>query len=406
MKIGLVTTSFPREPGDPAGSFVGAHARWLRRAGHEVDIVCAGEASGKAGGNSHELPGTNVIRVASRLFYRGGAPESLASGGALATLAAAGFSLRQVAAVRRRMPSWDAVCAHWLAPSAIGVAALLGSRVPGFRPRFASQRRSIPFLAIAHSGDVHVLSKMRLSATAARWLLRARARIAFSSGPLAQSFLANAAGSQRALTEQSVVCPMGVEEGLLGLAGYARTDDDRVRLLFLGRLVAIKGVDVLLDAFAELPRRSSLELIIAGDGPERGALEARAERLGLSDTVRFVGEVRGAGRDHFLANSDLMVVPSRELEDGRTEGMPVVVLEAIAAGTPVIVSATGGMVELPDSVPRVRPGSATELAKTIAANLHRDRRRILIERQRPIAEAQRWDRVGTILWRHWMQTAG
>ncbi len=161
----------------------------------------------------------------------------------------------------------------------------------------------------------------------------------------------------------------------------------------------------MLDAFAAVSRAAAVELIICGDGPLRGVLEDQANGLGLSHQVRFVGEVRGAGRDHFLATSDLMIVPSRELPNGRTEGMPVVVLEAIAAGTPVIVTATGGMTELPDSVPKVRPNSVGELETAIRAHLDRAARATLIERQRPIAEAQAWERVGMVLWRHWMPDA-
>ncbi|HEX7836646.1 MAG TPA: hypothetical protein VF469_04235, partial [Kofleriaceae bacterium] len=66
MKLGVVTTSYPRFPGDPAGNFVAAHVAALRALGHRVEVVAAGEPG-------HD----DVLRVRSRLFYRGGAPDAL-----------------------------------------------------------------------------------------------------------------------------------------------------------------------------------------------------------------------------------------------------------------------------------------------------------------------------------------
>ncbi len=341
---------------------------------------------------AREALGTEVVRVDSKLFYRGGAPEALSAGGAAVALAAAGFSLRQLAAVRRRLKKWDAVCSHWLAPSGLAVAAAA-----------AATRRKIPFLAIAHSGDVHLLKRLRLAGTASRLLARAGAKLAFSSGPLAARFLDQCGASRDLLAARSLVSPMGIE---IESARAPTSPSRRLRILFLGRLVPIKGVDILLAAFAALGETKTAELMICGEGPERSALEARARELGIDSAVRFMGEVRGPARDHILANADVLVVPSRELDDGRTEGMPVVVLEAIASGTPVIVSATGGMTELPDSVPKVLAGDAAALTSTLRGFSDPLVRSRALERQAPIATAQQWDRVGTILWRHWTDVGG
>jgi glycosyltransferase involved in cell wall biosynthesis len=112
---------------------------------------------------------------------------------------------------------------------------------------------------------------------------------------------------------------------------------------FAGRLVASKGVDVLLHAatLLSVPAR----LLIIGDGPERIALEQMAHRLGLGGRICFAGfrsDVRA-----LLPALDLLVVPSR------TDGSPLVVLEAMAAGLPVVVSAVGG---LPDQITHGQQG--------------------------------------------------
>lgn len=384
MRIGVVTTSFPREPGDPAGSFVASHVRWLEREGHEVEVIAAGDRAALPGRSAE----ARAHRLSSRLFYRGGAPEALESGGLLRLAAAAGFSLRQLAAIARRLHRWDAVCAHWLAPSAAAVAA---ARI--------ARRDTTPFLAIAHSGDVHLLDRLRLVAPVARMLCAAGARVSFSSGALARRMI-DGAGAELGdrLGERSLVCPMGVDVGV-EVSAHAGPPRRSTTLLFLGRLVPIKGVDTLLEAVARLGDR--FDLIVAGDGPERAALERRAAELGIARRTRFVGEVRSLFRDSLLAGADVLVAPSRTV-GGRTEGMPVAVLEAIASGTPVVVCASGGLAELPESVPKVAPDDPAGLAAAIAPLGDPAIRLKALERQRPIAEAQGWGRVGATLWRHWI----
>ena len=108
---------------------------------------------------------------------------------------------------------------------------------------------------------------------------------------------------------------------------------DAVVLLCLARLHARKGIDVLLRALARLPAKP--RLWIAGDGPERGSLEALARETGVDSCVRFLG-MRSDAAD-LLAACDVFVVPSR------SEGLGVVALEAMAAGRPVVASAVGGL---------------------------------------------------------------
>jgi glycosyltransferase involved in cell wall biosynthesis len=106
-----------------------------------------------------------------------------------------------------------------------------------------------------------------------------------------------------------------------------------------GRLEHQKGQDVLLDALAEV-RRRGLEFVavLAGEGTLRGAYEERARRLGLADRVHFLGQVDDLGP--LLAAADAVVLPSR------WEGMPLVLLEALARARPVVASAVGGVPEV------------------------------------------------------------
>ncbi|GMU65672.1 MAG: glycosyl transferase [Acidobacteriota bacterium] len=110
-------------------------------------------------------------------------------------------------------------------------------------------------------------------------------------------------------------------------------------LLFVGRLRVRKGVEVLLEALAGRP--SLPRALIAGDGEHRAALEARARQLGLGDDrVRFLGRASAGQVRELLSRCRALVVPSTY------EGMPLVILEAMASGVPVVASRVSGIPEV------------------------------------------------------------
>jgi glycosyltransferase involved in cell wall biosynthesis len=112
-------------------------------------------------------------------------------------------------------------------------------------------------------------------------------------------------------------------------------------LLFVGRLRIRKGVEVLLEALRELRGRvPGAVLKIAGDGEHRAALERKAAGLGLGSAVSFLGNRDGSRVRTLLAGAAALVVPSIY------EGMPLVVLEAMERGVPVVASAVSGIPEV------------------------------------------------------------
>ena len=113
----------------------------------------------------------------------------------------------------------------------------------------------------------------------------------------------------------------------------------QAHLLFVGRLAGVKGVPLLLSAIEELGDSvPGLRLTVVGDGPDRQVLEEQAKALG--DRVSFVGYKSQAEVAALLAKSDALVLPSF------AEGVPVVLMEAMAAGLPVITSRIAGIPEL------------------------------------------------------------
>jgi glycosyltransferase involved in cell wall biosynthesis len=134
--------------------------------------------------------------------------------------------------------------------------------------------------------------------------------------------------------ERSVVIRNAVD---VGAAPRSRHDRSVPRLIAVGRLKAPKDFLALIRALAELPD-GSFEALIVGDGPERAEVEAEARRLGLAGRVRLAGEREDVAE--LLADSDVFVLSSR------SEGLPVSVLEAMAAELPVVASEVGGLAEL------------------------------------------------------------
>jgi glycosyltransferase involved in cell wall biosynthesis len=342
MSIGVVTTSYPRWSGDHAGNFVDEHVRAMRAAGHAVEVIAAGDATTDA---SPDADG--VTRIASALFYRGGAPDLLARD-STAMFAAAAFTARMIKRVATRAPRWDLIVAHWLAPSAI---AALPCRAP--------------LLAIAHGGDVHALRRARLLATTL-YALRARgARLAFVSAQLLELARDAAPGLSRWLDDAAIVQAMGID-----VARFAAIAADRKRVLdapptvlIAARLVDLKGIDVAIDALARV--RTPARLVIAGAGPEHAALTARARASSASARIAFAGAVDTPARDELLRTAELVIIPSRVVAGGRSEGTPLIALEALAAGLPVIASAVGGLRALAPAAELVPPDDPAALAAAI-----------------------------------------
>lgn len=113
------------------------------------------------------------------------------------------------------------------------------------------------------------------------------------------------------------------------------------RIVFVGRIIRAKGVEVLLDAVESLrAEHEDLVVTVVGDGPDRPLLESMASRRGLAPMVDFVGAKSRDEVAKILGESDVFVLPSF------AEGVPVVLMEAMGAGLPVIATYVGGMTEL------------------------------------------------------------
>jgi len=135
-------------------------------------------------------------------------------------------------------------------------------------------------------------------------------------------------------------------------------------LLFVGRLVTAKGVDVLLSAFKiVLKHRSPSVLSIVGKGAEEEVLRALAKSLGVERSIRFLGAVQGVELAALMNKHQILVIPSRSKPP---EALPVVVIEGIACGCVPVASSQGGLPEaVGDAGVVCEEGNCEELASTL-----------------------------------------
>lgn len=135
------------------------------------------------------------------------------------------------------------------------------------------------------------------------------------------------------------------------------------RLVFVGRMAAVKGVPVLLDAVARLHAQDpEVSLTLVGDGPDRSLIESRIAELGLGGAVTITGYLSQDGVAEQLAQADIFVLPSF------AEGVPVVLMEAMVTGLPVVTTRIAGIPELVQDGTNgfvVPPGCANSLATAL-----------------------------------------
>ena len=200
----------------------------------------------------------------------------------------------------------------------------------------------VPLFVTFHGGDATKETHQRRRLIPTIYQRRLSHLQAYASGFLCVSqFVANRLAAQGFPKAKLITHYIGID-----VSGMQQPEQRQGRLLFIGRLVDKKGVDILLAAMRRLQQSDSKTvpgLDIAGSGPLEAELRAQAADL---SSVRFLGWQTPEQLSRILHKAQVVVVPSRIAADGDCEGLPTVVLESIRAGVPVVASEHAGIPEI------------------------------------------------------------
>ena len=173
---------------------------------------------------------------------------------------------------------------------------------------------------------------------------------------------------------------------------------DKKEIVFVGRLVERKGVKYLIEAFERVSGSIPHRLNIIGDGPEHGHLEKMVARLKVSGRVRFTGKISDERLNQYYKTCSFLVLPAVYDKKGDTEGLGVVLLEAMSYAKPVIASGVGGITDIVTDGKNgllVPPADSDALAQAIKkmAQSVKLRRAFGRKARKTVDERFNWDKI-------------
>lgn len=387
VKVCILTTSFPRFRGDPAGIFIYHLAARLAQKGIQVHVI----APGDPGANYFEYWDNIHIyrfpyfwpRKYQRLGYRDGLLNNLRSS-RLAVAQTPSFVLAEFLYLLYilKKKKIDLIHAHWSLPQ--GLLCIM-----------AKYALKVPCVTTFHGSDIFGLRHP---------IFRSLNKLVISHSDIctANSRATSAMALKISGCENTRLIPMGVnplqfQKTTEGVDLRKKLQLNGEIILSVGRLIDLKGTEYLIKAlaivFLEFPRAKA---IIIGSGPRKNRLLNLARDLQLSDNILFMDEVPHTELVQYYSLADVFVLPSVKNKTGETEGFGVVLLEAIACGLAVIGSNVGG---IPDIIKDgetgllARPGDPHDLGNQIIrllsdANL---REKVVLKAQRLINANFTWE---------------
>jgi glycosyltransferase involved in cell wall biosynthesis len=369
----VLASTYPRWKDDHEPSFVHELARRLTHR-FDVVVVCP-HAPGAL--RRERLDGVRV----ERYRYAPARLETLVNDGGIVTnlrrtpwkwLLVPGFMAMQWLAARRELRAGTMVHAHWIL-------------VPGLVARLLSA----PFVVTSHGADLFAL-RGQVPMALKRFVLNRCRALTVVSGAMQQD--ADALLGNR----HSLVSPMGVDlrERFVPDPAVQREPGS---ILFVGRLVEKKGVEVLLRAMplivASVPHA---RLTIAGFGPLEHALRKECTERGLDGVVTFIGATPQDSLVRHYQSAAVFVAPFRPASSGDQEGLGLVLVEALGCGCPVVTSDLPAVRDVVEGTPgarRVPPGDAPALAEAVVATLAGNAAAEVAASRPRLMEAFDWDAV-------------
>ncbi|HUU29853.1 MAG TPA: glycosyltransferase family 4 protein [archaeon] len=332
MKVLFIVTSFQRDEKDVITPWMLETMNRLRAKGVEVVVyVCAYRGLG-----DHRIHGIQVRRF--RYFWRrlellshdDTVPDQIRRNRLFALLVVP-YLVFGVWGLRRvlKLERFDVIHVHWPFPH-------------GLFGYFAGRWAHAPVVSQFHGVDLRwVVNKMPFFVPFLRWVIRNSALVAANSSHTKAEIERIAPGTPVEIVPYgSPVSPAAEQKHLDKDSRSVR------RVLFVGRLVERKGVAYLVRAMKELDCPFPVELDIVGAGPEEESLRRLVQELGLGQKVHLKGLVSPPELENYYAACDCFVLPAIVDSKGDTEGLGVVLIEALTYQKPVVASSLGGIVDV------------------------------------------------------------
>jgi glycosyltransferase involved in cell wall biosynthesis len=352
MRILHVVTAFPRSTDDVIVPWLVELLKHLQAAGHEVSVL----TSAYKGGGNREFAGIPVHRFRyfparwEDLTHEEAAPDRLRRSLRHRILPAFYVICGMWAAWRLgRRQRYDVVHVHWPVPHALfgwAVRRACGARLvtSWYGAELRWVKGSLPWLR-----------------PFIRWALAASDQVVAISSYTAREIA-------EVSNVQPRIIPYTIGFAEAGADAARSTPRDAFVVLFVGRLVERKGVHYLIDAVQRLPAERRARLVIIGEGPERRRLEEQVRRNGLEGRVEIRGRVSDRDLRQAYADASVLALPAVVDAQGDTEGLGVVLLEAMRYRVPVVASNLGGITDIVidgETGLLVPPGDATALAAAL-----------------------------------------
>jgi glycosyltransferase involved in cell wall biosynthesis len=334
MRVLMVTSSYPKFPGDATAPFIRSIAEGVAGLGHEVDLVLPHHPAldHPAGGPVRLLPFRYAPADSWSLW---GYAQSLESDVSvrprvylLLPLVAA--ALRRSVAAALRETRYDVLHVHWVVPNAALLAGL-------------ARAHGVPEVVSLHGSDVFLAQKLAPAGALARRAFHEAGVTTACSQDLAHRALGLGAPEDRLR-----VVPYGVDAQAFAPGGAAAVrrrlgvEEGALLVLGVGRLVEKKGFRFLVEAAGG---SSAFHVVLAGDGDLGGELEALGRTHGTRLTL--AGRLERPAIAELLGAADVVAIPSVVDSRGNVDGLPNTLLESMAAGRPIVATRVGG---IPDTV--------------------------------------------------------
>jgi len=329
MKIGVITSAYPEFKDDPHGIFVHRLMKEVIKQGNEVHVI----APHTGGLTKYNLDGVEVEKFHyfypkrfEKLCGRSGMIDNVKEG-FLVKFQVLTFLFFNILYSTTKMKDMDIIHVQWPIPNGLGAY-------------FLKKIYKTPYINTVH-GEEFYLSKRYNTLFALKWLINNSFKTITNSTATKDSY------SRLDLNEDKFqVIPFGVDINFFKPLNTPK-NEEVFQILSVGYLIERKGFKYLIKAVKKvLKEYNNVTLKIIGSGPLKNKLQYLITELKLVNQVKLIGNVSDNELLHLYNSSDLFILPSITVTQGNTEGLGVVLLEAMACELPVIGSKVGGIPDI------------------------------------------------------------